>query len=453
MEIKKNDCFNVDIIDIGSNGEGIAKINNFTLFIQGALLNEKVSIKILKINKNFGFAKLIEILEKSPYRRNPPCEYYGNCGGCNIMHLDYDEQLKIKSNQIENNLKKIAKLTNFENVSKTLGMQNPYFYRNKASFPISFDINTNSLNIGFYKPRSHNIVNIDKCIIQHPINDIIIKKMRNFIINSGISIYDETKNRGILRHIMTRVNKGGKVILCLVINSNSFKYKNELVNEFSDLKSVENIVINYNTNKNNIILGDKIELLHGNDYLIDTIKDINFKISPLSFYQVNNSQTEVLYETILNFCDLTGNEIVVDAYCGIGSISLFLARNSKKVYGVEVVENAIQNANENKTLNNISNAEFILGKSEEVIPNLLERDIKPDVIVVDPPRKGCDKILLDCIKKSGAKKLIYVSCDNATMSRDILYIKEHYELQNIQPVDMFCHSTHIEVVAELIKRS
>lgn len=449
MEIKKNDCFNVDIIDVGSNGEGIAKIDNFTLFIEGALPLEKAHVKIVKLNKNFGFAKLLEILEPSPDRITPSCEYYNKCGGCNTMHINYDNQLKIKTNQVKNNLRKISKLD--INVPLTLGMQNPYFYRNKASFPVGF-INNSILKIGFYKPRSHDIVDIDKCIIQHPVNDIIFKKMKNFVLSSGISVYDESKHKGILRHVMTRVNKFGKVILCLVVNTNKFNYKNELLHEFEDVKSIDSIVVNYNTKKGNVILGEKLDVLYGTGYLVDFIHDIKFNISPLSFYQVNSSQTEVLYNKVLEFCDLKGNEIVVDAYCGIGSISLFIAKNCKKVYGVEVVESAIIDAKQNAIINDIDNVEFILGKSEDVIPNLLADQIQPDTIIVDPPRKGCDKDLLKSIGESGIKKIVYVSCDNATMCRDILYLSEFgYSLSKIQPVDMFCHSIHVEVVCELVR--
>ena len=446
MNIKKNDYFDIDIIDIGINGEGIGKIDNFTVFVEGALPNEKVNIKIIKVKKNYGYGKLIKILIPSPFRKEPICEHFGKCGGCNLLHLDYNEQLNIKSNFIQSNLKKIAKIENIK-VPKAIGMDKPFNYRNKASFPINF---TDKVNIGFYKPRSHNIINIDNCIIQNPINNVIIEKTREFIKESNISIYDENTGKGDLRHIVTRIgNKTNELLICFVINNNKFLYKDLLIKKFKDITNLDSIVIKYNTNNNNVILGDKIETIFGKGYIVDYIKDLKFNISPLSFYQVNPIQTEVLYETALNFCNLKGNEIVFDAYCGIGTISLFLAKNCKKVYGIEIVPDAIKNAKENAKLNNINNTEFFVGKSEEIIPKLIfEQNIYPDVIVVDPPRKGCDKLLLDAIVKTDIKNLVYVSCDNSTLARDIEYLSNFgFKLDKIQPVDMFCMTTHIECVA------
>lgn len=446
MEIKKNAYFNIDIIDIGINGEGIGKIDNFTIFVDGALPNETVNIKIIKVKKNYGYGKLIKIIKSSPYRINPICENFGKCGGCNLLHLSYDEQLNIKSKFIQTNLKKIAKIENIK-VPKAIGIDNPFNYRNKASFPINF---TNKVNIGFYRPRSHNIINIDNCLIQNPINNIIIQKTKTFIKESNISIYDENTGKGDLRHIVTRIaNKTNELLICVVINNNKFLYKDLLIKNFKDIPNIDSIVINYNTKNNNVILGDKVETILGKGYIVDYIKDLKFNISPLSFYQVNPIQTEVLYETALNFCNLTGNEIVFDAYCGIGTISLFLAKKCKKVYGIEIVPDAIKNAISNAELNNINNAEFFIGKSEDIIPKLIfENNICPDVIVVDPPRKGCDKILLDAIIKTSIKKLVYISCDNSTLARDIAYLSNFgFKLDKIQPVDMFCMTTHIECVA------
>lgn len=446
MEIKKNAYFDIDIIDIGINGEGIGKIDNFTIFVDGALPNETVNIKIIKVKRNYGYGKLIKIINPSPYRINPLCENFGKCGGCNLLHLSYDEQLNIKSKFIQTNLKKIAKIENIK-VPKAIGMDNPFNYRNKASFPINF---TDKVNIGFYKPRSHNIINIDNCLIQNPINNIIIQKTKTFIKESNISIYDENTGKGDLRHIVTRIaNKTNELLICVVINNNKFLYRDLLIKNFKDIPNIDSIVINYNTKNNNVILGDKVETILGKGYIVDYIKDLKFNISPLSFYQVNPIQTEVLYETALNFCNLTGNEIVFDAYCGIGTISLFLAKKCKKVYGIEIVPDAIKNAISNAELNNINNAEFFVGKSEDIIPKLIfENNIYPDVIVVDPPRKGCDKILLDTIIKTSIKKLVYISCDNSTLARDIAYLSTFgFKLDKIQPVDMFCMTTHIECVA------
>ncbi len=445
IKINKNNYFDINIYDIGINGEGIGKINNFTIFVDGALIDETVKVKIVKVKKNYAYGKLIEIIKPSPFRQSPSCKYFSKCGGCNLLHLKYDKHLELKSNFIKSNLKKIAKIEDVE-VPRVIGMDNPFYYRNKASFPVNF---TKDVNIGFYKARSHNIINIDKCIIQNPINNIIIKKIKEFINESQISIYNETTLKGDLRHIITRIgNKTNELLICIVINNNRFLYKELLINKLKDIPNLDSIVINFNTKNNNTILGDKIENIYGKGYIIDYIKDLKFNISPLSFYQVNPIQTEILYQTALDFCNLTNTEIVFDAYCGIGTISLFLAKNCKKVYGIEIVPDAIKNAIDNAKINNINNVDFFVGKSEEVIPYLIfNKNIYPDVIVVDPPRKGCDKALLDAIAKTNIKKLIYISCDNATLARDIKYLSNFgFKLNKIQPVDMFCMTTHIECV-------
>ena len=445
-EINKNDYFDINITDIGINGEGIGKINNFTIFVEGALPNETVKIKIVKVKKNYAYGKLIEIINPSPFRKDPDCKYFNKCGGCNLLHLNYDKQLDLKADFIQSNLKKIAKIEDVK-VSKVIGMDSPFHYRNKASFPINF---TNDVNIGFYKARSHDIINIDNCIIQNPINTVIIEKIREFIKESKISIYDENTSKGDLRHIVTRIgNKTNELLICIVINNTKFLYKDLLIKKLKDIPNLDSIVINFNTKNNNTILGDKIETIYGKGYIVDYIKDLKFNISPLSFYQVNPIQTEALYQTALDFCNLTNNEIVFDAYCGIGTISLFLAKNCKKVYGIEIVPDAIKNAVANAKLNNIHHVEFFTGKSEEIIPDLIfKENIYPDIVVVDPPRKGCDKILLDAISKTSIKKLVYVSCDNATLARDIAYLSNFgFKLNKIQPVDMFCMTTHIECVA------
>lgn len=449
MEIKKNDYFDINITDIGINGEGIGKINNFTIFVNGALPNENVNIKIVKVKKNYGYGKLIKINTPSIFRQDPICENFTKCGGCNLLHLDYDKQLDVKTNFVKTNLKKIANID--VDVPKALGMEIPFNYRNKASFPINF---TDKINIGFYKPRSHNIVNIKNCVIQHKVNDIIIEKINMFAKKSGISIYDENTGKGDLRHIVTRIaQKTNELLICIVVNNKKFVFKNMLIECLKDIPNLDSIVINYNTSKSNVILGDKIDGIYGKGYITDYIDDLKFNISPLSFYQVNPIQTEVLYKKALDFCDLKGNEIVFDAYCGIGTISLFLAKKCKQVYGIEIVPDAIKNANTNAKINNIKNATFFVGKSEEVIPNLIfNENIKPDVIVVDPPRKGCDTALLNSIAKTDVKKIVYVSCDNATLARDISYLSNFgFNLKKIQPVDMFCHTTHIECVALITK--
>lgn len=446
MEIKKNDFFDIEIVDIGTNGEGIGKINNFIVFVENALPKEIVKIKIVKIKKSYAYGKLIEILKPSPFREIPPCEYYSKCGGCNLQHISYAEQLNIKTKKVKDNIERIGGYNNF-NINKALGMKNPFYYRNKASFPVNFE---NEINIGFYSARSHNIVNIENCLINSPANENILKAFRKFLNETNVSIYNEKTGKGLIRHIITRIsNKTNEILICVVVNSNSFNKKHELIKAFENIDNLDSIVINFNTKKSNTILGDKIETIYGKGYIVDYIKNLKFNISPLSFYQVNSTQTEILYDTALNFADLKGNEIVFDAYCGIGTISLFLAKKCKKVYGIEIVADAIQDAIQNAKENNILNTEFFVGKSEEIIPKLVfEKNIVPDVIVVDPPRKGCDTTLLNCIVKTNVKKLIYVSCDSATFSRDLKYLKQYgYSLKIVQPVDMFCMSSHIELVA------
>lgn len=450
MNLKKNDFLDINIIDIGINGEGIGKIDNFTIFVEKALPLEYVKIKIVKLKKNYGYGKLIEILKPSPFRIKPPCEYFFKCGGCNIQHIDYEEQLNIKTKIVKNNIERIGKFHNFE-INKAIGMENPFGYRNKASFPVGF---SNNIDIGFYALRTHNIINIDNCIINSPINKDILKYFKIFLKKYNVSIYNEQTGKGLIRHIVTRIaKKTNQLLICIVVNSDKFQYKNELIKAFSNIQNLDTIVINYNTNKNNVILGNKIETIFGKGYITDYINDLKFNISPLSFYQVNPVQTEILYETALNFANLKGNEIVFDAYCGIGTISLFLAKKAKMVYGIEIIPEAIFNANENAKINNISNAKFFVGKCEEVIPNLIfKKNIVPDILVVDPPRKGCDSNLLDCIIKTNIKKIVYVSCDSSTLARDLNYLKQFgYILEKVQPVDMFCMSTHIETVA-LIKK-
>lgn len=449
MNLKKNEFYDIKIQDIGINGEGIGKIDNFTIFVDNALPEEIVKIKLIKLKKSYGYGKLIEILSPSPFRTEAPCEHFIKCGGCNLQHLDYQEQLKFKSNTVKNNLERIGKLENIS-VPITLGMENPFNYRNKAQIPVNKK--NDIINIGFFSPRSHNIININKCLIQDEINQQIIHKFREFMEENNIEPYNEENNKGLIRHIVTRISqKTNEFIICLVINSTNFKYENQLIKKFENLKNLTGIVLNFNTNKTNVILGEKTKTIFGKDYIIDYISDLKFKISILSFYQVNPTQTEVLYNKVVEFANLKGSETVIDAYCGIGTISLFLAKNVKKVYGVEIVEPAIKDAIFNAKENNINNAEFILGKSEEVIPALInEKNINPDVIVLDPPRKGCEQSMLETIINSKIKKVVYVSCNPSTLARDLNYLcKNGYTLKKVQPVDMFCFTTHVETVCLL----
>lgn len=450
--IKKNEIYNLKITDLGNHGEGIGKIDNFTLFIKNALPGETIKALVTKVNKSYGYGKLIEIIEKSPYRVEPKCPVAGKCGGCTLQHLSYDKQLVAKQNKVLQNIQRIGGFENIK-VEPVIGMDEPYHYRNKAQYPVN--CNKNGVNIGFYSLGSHNIINFDDCIIGSKHNKEILQAIRSFIEQNNISVYNEETGKGIIRHILIREGYyTNEIIVCLVLNTKSFKYKKQFINSMIKIESIESIVLNYNTKKSNVILGDKFETIWGNDYIIDKIGDLKFKISPVSFFQVNPVQTYKLYSKALEFAELKNNEIVIDAYCGIGSISLFLAQKAKKVYGIEIVKTAIDNAIENAKCNNITNAEFFVGKSEDIVPQLYkEQGIQPDVMVVDPPRKGCEASLLNLMLDMKPKRIVYVSCDSATLARDlkILCHTNEYKIEKVQPVDMFPQSYHIETVVLLTK--
>lgn len=452
MNIKKNDIYNIKITDLGTQGEGIGKINGYTLFVKNTLPDEEVKTLVVKANKNYGYGKALEIIKPSPHRINPPCSVSGKCGGCTIQHLDYETQLKLKQNKVKQNIMRIG---GFESigVEPTIGMETPYHYRNKAQYPVNSD--KNGINIGFYSLGSHKIVNYDDCLIGSKINKEILKTIRAFMEKNNISAYNEETGKGLVRHILIREGYYTKeIMICLVINSHSFKYKKEFISALRDIENLKSVVINYNTIKSNVILGQKCETLWGQDYITDKIGSLTFKISPLSFFQVNPIQTYKLYSKALEYADLKGNEVVIDAYCGIGSISLFLAQKAKKVYGIEIVPPAVENAIENAKLNNIKNAEFFAGKSEDIVPKLYnEKKIKADVMVVDPPRKGCDESLLRLMLNMKPERIVYVSCDSATLARDLKILCENgtYNIEKVQPVDMFPHSYHVETVCLLNK--
>ncbi|WP_058486449.1 23S rRNA (uracil(1939)-C(5))-methyltransferase RlmD [Defluviitalea phaphyphila] len=451
LPIKKNMHFEMTIDDIGVKGEGIGKIDNFTVFVEGALPKDKIEVRIIKVKKNYGFGKLIRIIEASPMRITPKCPYAKRCGGCQIQHLDYKAQLEFKTKKVKDNIERIGKLNDVI-VYPTLGMKEPFYYRNKAQFPVG--IKDGKVQIGFYAPRSHDIIDISKCYIQDPINNKIINIIRNYIEKYKIPVYDEKKHKGLIRHILTRVGFTTKeIMVCIVINGENLPHKDKLISKLIKISGMTSIVLNHNTKKTNVILGEKITTLWGKNYITDYIGEIKFEISPLSFFQVNPIQTKVLYEKALEYARLIGEEIVWDAYCGIGTISLFLAKKAKKVYGVEIVNEAIEDARKNAKINNIDNVEFFVGKSEEIIPEMYEKQgIKADVIVVDPPRKGCDEILLNTMAKMEPRRIVYVSCDPGTLARDLKILNEKgYKVEKVQPVDMFPNTTHVECVTLMSK--
>ncbi|MGH4050671.1 MAG: 23S rRNA (uracil(1939)-C(5))-methyltransferase RlmD [Clostridium sp.] len=452
IPVKKNEDYIVDIDNMGYDGEGVGKIDNFTIFVAGAIKGEKVMVKIVKVSKNFAFGKLLEIIEKSMYRVDPVCEIYKNCGGCNIQHIDYDSQLDFKTNRVKQVINRIGKLDDVL-VHPTIGMESPYNYRNKVQLPVS-NIDGN-VNIGFYAARSHDIINMEVCHIQDSVADIVVKLTRMWMKEFNIESYNEENNQGILRHIMIRKGiKTGEVMVVLVTNGTDLPHKEEFIALISKkIKGLVSIVQNINNIKTNVILGPLCVTLWGKDTITDYIGEFKFEISPLSFFQVNSIQTEVLYSTALEYANLSGGEVVLDVYCGTGTISLFLSGKAKKVYGVEIIPQAIENAIINGKENKIDNAEFIVGDAEKVIPELIVQGVKADVVVVDPPRKGCDKTLLESICSMKPKNIVYVSCDPGTLARDLGILDElGYKTVEIQPVDMFPQTAHVECVVGLQRK-
>lgn len=454
--VEKNKEYIFDIISQGYEGEGIAKIDNkYPIFIEGALKGEKVKVRIVKVNKNFAYGKLMEVLEPSEERVNPPCAIYKRCGGCKLQHASYKAQLDFKWDRVKDCVSKIGKLDPTI-VKYPLGMENPWRYRNKVQLPIGL-IN-GEVKIGFFAPRSHDIIDMESCLIQDEIGDKVVKLTREWIEKFNIRPYNvdgEYDEKGIVRHIMIRRGfTTNEVMIVLVTNGEKLPHKEEFVDLMvKNIPGIKSVIQNINSKKTNVILGLESKTLWGEDTISDYIGDFRFNISPLSFFQVNPIQTEVLYGKALEYANLTGNEEVFDAYCGTGTITLFLSQKAKKVYGVEIIPQAIDNAWINAKENKVENVEFFVGESEVVIPDLINKGVKADVVVVDPPRKGCDKKLLDAITNIDAKKIVYVSCDPSTLGRDLKVLEENgYKTLEVQPVDMFPNTAHIENVALLIKK-
>jgi 23S rRNA (uracil1939-C5)-methyltransferase len=446
--LKKNDQVVVTIEDIGAEGEGIGKYEGYTLFIKDTLVGDKAKVKVMKAGKTYGYARLMELIEPSSYRVQPRCPIADKCGGCQLMHMDYKKQLEYKENKVRSCLSRIGGFTEIP-MEPICGMEEPYYYRNKAQFPVGRN-KEGRLTIGFYAGRTHSIIDTQHCYIGAKVNTEILKFIRGFLETYRIEPYDEETHKGLLRHILTRVGfQSGEIMVCLVINGQDFPHKQEMVEGLRKIPGMKSICLNINTAKTNVILGDRVVPVWGEPYITDSIGPISYRISPLSFYQVNPEQTKKLYELALEYAGLTGSEVVWDLYCGIGTISLFLAQKARLVYGVEIIPQAIEDAKKNAELNGITNAKFYVGAAEEVLPRKYrEEKIEADVIVVDPPRKGCDQSLLDTILAMAPKKVVYVSCDPATLARDLKYLCEKdYELVKVRPVDQFSHSVHVECVA------
>lgn len=454
MRIQKNDELTIGIHDIGSQGEGIGRYEGYTLFVNNATIGDKVKIKVTKAKKNYGYGRVIEILDPSPYRVEPICKIADKCGGCSLQHLDYEKQLDYKQNKVISCLERIGKFdTSRIELEPIIGMEEPYYYRNKVQLPIGLD-KEGHVVMGFYARRTHSIIDMDECYIQSEINNDIFDLVRTFIKENNISIYDEKDHEGLVRHIVTRVGfTTGEIMVCLVINGKKLPHSEKLVKELVKVPGMTSIALNFNLDNTNVIMGEEGQTIWGQDHIIDYIGNVKYQISPTSFYQVNPIQTKIIYEKALEYAGLNGSEVVWDLYCGIGTISLFMAQKAKMVYGVEIVEDAILDARRNAQINNIENTQFFVGPAEELLPmKYKEENIYADIIVVDPPRKGCEESLLNTIVDMSPKKVVYVSCDPATLSRDLNYLAgKGYELKKIQPVDQFPHTAHVEAVALLVK--
>ncbi|MCJ8014099.1 23S rRNA (uracil(1939)-C(5))-methyltransferase RlmD [Paenibacillus sp. KQZ6P-2] len=485
LPVSKNDEAVIDIIGMNHDGEGVGRAEGYTLFVSGALPGEKVRVKVLKTKKQYGYAKLLELVESSSDRIAAPCPIYDQCGGCQLQHMDYTAQLAWKRQLVVDNLMRIGKLqvsgepvlrreqegANQEStgassqtgsvpgsdgmlVHPTLGMREPWRYRNKAQVPMG--VTEGGLVGGFYARGSHRIIDMEACLIQHESNDEVVARVKAIGRKLGISAYDEESGQGLLRHVVVKVAfRTGEMMIVLVTNGNKIPHLDEWIQEIrAELPSVVSICQNVNKKQTNVIFGDTTRVLWGREVIYDYIGDVKFAISARSFYQVNPAQTEVLYGKTVEYAQLTGKEKVIDAYCGIGTISLFLAQHAGKVYGVEIVPEAIEDARRNAELNGMTNVTFEVGASEDVIPTWKEQGIEADVIVVDPPRKGCDPRLLETILEMKPERVVYVSCNPSTLARDLRVLEDGgYQAVEVTPVDMFPWTVHVESVAVLVRKA
>ena len=459
--MQKNEITTITIEDVGVGGEGIGKVDGYTLFVKDTIIGDKAEVKVTKAKKNYGYARLLNIIEPSSYRVDAKCPFARKCGGCQIQEMSYEKQLEFKENKIKGNLERIGGFSKeyIDSVMEpVVGMDNPFYYRNKAQFPFGTDKDGNPVT-GFYAGRTHDIISNTDCMLGVNINKKILEIILAFMKKYNVKSYDENTGKGLIRHTLIRFGfKTKEIMVCLVINGREIPHKEELINALSSIEGMTSITTSTNTKKTNVIMGTSYDVLYGRGYIEDYIGDVKYQISPLSFYQVNPVQTEKLYGLALEYADLKGDETVWDLYCGIGTISLFLAQSAKQVYGVEIVPQAIDDAKNNAKINNIENAEFYVGKAEEILPQYYEDYAKEhngekayaDVIVVDPPRKGCDETLLDTMVTMQPKRIVYVSCDSATLARDLKILCENgYKIEKVRGVDQFPQSVHVESVVQL----
>lgn len=477
--MQKNDLIELTIEDMSVDGEGIGKYDGMAFFVKDAIVGDKIRARVTKLKKTYGYARVEEILEPSADRCEPRCALHKRCGGCQVQAMDYAAQLAFKEKKVRNNLIRLGGFSEEETdalMEPIVGMEEPYRYRNKAQFPVGLDKEGNIV-AGFYAARTHDIIPVTDCLLGVPVNREILETVIAYMNECKVRPYDEKTGKGLVRHVLIRYGFTTKeIMVCLIINGKSLPASDKLIAKLSVIEGMESISININTKNTNVILGDVTECIWGKPYITDYIhlRDcdsefaltdtaIAYHISPQSFYQVNPVQTEKLYSLALAYAGLTGKESVWDLYCGIGTISLFLAGKAGKVYGVEIVPQAIEDAKNNAKLNGITNAEFFVGKAEEVLPEFYEKNmangaagdmLHPDVIVVDPPRKGCDEKCLDTMLKMQPERIVYVSCDSATLARDLrILVDGGYELKKVRAVDQFSHTTHVESVVLLIRKS
>ena len=450
MEFRKNDIVTLEIVDCGTDGEGIGKADGFTVFVKDAVIGDTVTAKIMKAKKNYGYGRLMEILNASPYRVEPVCPSARQCGGCQLQAVSYEEQKVFKEKKLRGHLERIGGFTNLP-MEPLIGMDEPYHYRNKAQFPVGRN-KEGKIVAGFYAGRTHAIIENRDCALGIPENKDVLDRVIAHMEKYNIAPYDEVTGKGLVRHIFVRHGYfTGELMVCLIINGQDLPHQKELIEKLCEIPGMTSISLNINKKRSNVILGDKVKTIWGKEYITDKIGDISYEISPLSFFQVNPQQTWKLYSKALEYADLHGEETVWDLYCGIGTISLFLAQKAKFVRGVEIVPAAIEDAKRNAQINHIENVEFFVGKAEEVLPREYEKNgVYADVIVVDPPRKGCDEMLLKTILKMQPKRVVYVSCDSATLARDLRFLCDNgYELKKVCGVDQFPQTVHVETVVLL----
>ncbi|MCR4431717.1 MAG: 23S rRNA (uracil(1939)-C(5))-methyltransferase RlmD [Tepidanaerobacteraceae bacterium] len=444
-KIKLGQQIDIDIDSMAHEGQGVGRVNGMAVFVEGALKGEKVRARVEKAAKNYAIAHVEDILIPSPDRIKPVCPYFYRCGGCTLQHLSYRGQLEFKTQRVKECLEKIGRINTI--VHNTIGMSDPWRYRNKAQYPIGRDGSRTVL--GFYEKRTHNIVPSDSCLIQHDISNEVSRVIREWADRFNVSIYDEKKHTGLLRHVITKIGfKTGEVMVILVVNGNEIPRAEELIEILrKKIRGFKSLILNNNDKKTNVILGNKNTVIFGPPYIHDYIGEIKFSLSPVSFFQVNPMQVEILYGKVLEYARLTGRETVIDAYCGIGTITLFLARRAKKVCGIEIVAQAVQDARHNAGINGINNVEFIEGAAEDVMQELVKKGDMADVVVMDPPRRGCDEKLLQAAADMEPQSIVYVSCNPATLARDLRFLEDRgYRTQEAQPVDMFPHTAHVECV-------